>query len=261
MPEIPAHLRGALGGPADSAGVPWGGRELHSNPFAGDTGEADEGLLTALAAAAASPLQPQLHAGVVRGLAGVRLYAPVLPIVTESSVDERGLMHDNASDMAMVRLQSADGREATPAFTDIPALTAWHPRARPVPIEAERLGAAAVEEGAQLVVLDPGRPHSFLLRRPALWSFLKQEPWQPAWADAEVAGALRAVAAGRDWIAGIGMGPGSQTVHVQGPEVRIEIRVSVRPEKQELEELQAALAAHALLADRVDSLSLGLVRA
>ncbi|WP_035282085.1 SseB family protein [Brevibacterium album] len=258
-PEIPEHLRGALGGPADSAGVPWGGRELHPNPFAGDTGEADAGLLAALEAVAADPLDPQRHRAVLSALAGARLYAPVLPVVTESTVDERGLMHDNASDMAMVRLRSADGREATPAFTDIPSLTAWHPEARPVPIEAERLGAAAVEEGAQLVVVDPGRPHAFLLRRPALWSFLKQEQWMPAWADAAVAGALRGAAAGHPWIAGIGMGPGSRAVHAQGPEVRIEVRADAAPAPEELAALQRSLAADAVIAERIDSLALSAV--
>ena len=98
-PQIPAHLQGAMGGPADSAGVPWGGRELHSNPFAGDTGEADPGLLEALRAVAAQPLEPQRHQRVLSALAGARLYAPILPTVLEQTVDDRGLMHDNSSEM------------------------------------------------------------------------------------------------------------------------------------------------------------------
>lgn len=255
-PEIPAHLRGALGGPADSAGVPWGGRELHSNPFAGDTGEADPALLEALRSVAAAPLDPQLHRAVLTALRGARLYAPILPTVLQQSVDERGLIHDNASEMAMVRLAAGDGREATPAFTDIPALTAWHDQARPVPIEAERLGAAAVEEGAQLVVIDPGTPHTFLLRRPALWAFLQDLPWQPAWADAAVAGALQTAVQGFDWIRGAGMGPATQSVHAGGTEVRIELRIAQQPSPEQAAELQRALAASVDLVDRVDSLTL-----
>lgn len=259
-PQIPAHLQGALGGPADSAGVPWGGRELHSNPFAGDTGEADAALLEALRAVAAQPLDPQRHQGVLNALRGARLYAPILPRVLEQSVDERGLMHDNSSEMAMVRLSAGDGREATPAFTDIPSLTAWHDGARPVPIEAERLGAAAVEEGAQLVVVDPGTPHAFLMRRPALWAFLQGHPWLPAWADAEVASALQAAVQDFEWIAGVGMGPGTETVHAGGTEVRIVIRTSQPPTPQQSARLQEALAATEELADRVDSLALAFAR-
>lgn len=255
-PEIPAHLRGALGGPADSAGVPWGGRELHPTPFAGDSGEAEPELLTALRAVTAEPLDPLRHRAVVAALTQARLFAPILPTVLERSVDERGLMHDNSSEMAMVRLKSGDGREATPVFSDIPSLTAWHPDARPVPIEAERLGAAAVEEGAQLVVIDPGTPHTFLLRRPALWSFLQRHPWMPAWADATVASALHTVATGFTWIAAVGMGPATATVQAAGTEVRVQVRTTHTPSEEQRSSFQRALAENALLSEKVDSLTL-----
>ena len=259
-PQIPAHLRGAVGGPADSAGVPWGGRELHPNPFAGDSGEADPALRGALVAVSAEPLDPQRHRAVVEALVDARLYAPVLPSVLTQSVDERGLLHDNSSEMSMVRLRSGDGREATPAFTDIPTLTAWHGEARPVPIEAERLGAAAVEEGAQLVVVDPGTPHTFLLRRPALWSFLQQRPWLPAWADAAVASALRTVATDFAWIGGVGMGPATAAVHAEGPEVRVEVRADGSPTEDDRAAFRHALAADPTVTERIDSLTLGFVQ-
>lgn len=259
-PQIPAHLRDAIGGPADSAGVPWGGRELHATPFAGDTGEADPTLRNALLAVAGEPLDPQRHRAVVEALTDVRLYAPILPSVLTQSVDERGLIHDNSSEMSMVRLRSGDGREATPAFTDIPTLTAWHREARPVPIEAERLGAAAVDEGAQLVVVDPGTPQTFLLRRPALWSFLQKQPWMPAWADAAVAAALRTIATEFAWIRGAGMGPATSAVHAEGPEVRIEVRADRAPTDDDKTAFRHALAADPTVTDRVDSLTLGFVQ-
>lgn len=258
-PEIPEHLRAALGGPADSAGVPWGGRELHTSSFAGDTGEADPVLLGALRAVTVDPLDPRLHRSVVSALAEKRLFAPILPAVLEQSVDERGLMHDNSSEMAMVRLRSGDGREATPAFSDIPSLTAWHPEARPVPIEAERLGAAAVEEGAQLVVIDPGTPHTFLLRRPALWAFLQRKPWMPAWADATVASALHAAASGFPWIGGVGMGPATAAVQAAGPEIRVEVRTAQTAADAQRSDFQRALAENAVIAEQVDSLTLSFV--
>lgn len=243
---------------ADSAGTPWKGRDLKPNPFSGDTGEPDEGLLAALTAAAQSPLDAEAHVGVVRALAGVRLYAPILPAVLEQEVGADGLMHDNSSEMAMVRLASSDGRQCTPAFTGIPALTAWHEKARPVPIEAERLGAAAVEEGAELVIVDPGTPHAFLLRRPALWSFLRQLPWRPCWDDAELAAAVARTVGGVDWIAGAAIGPGSAGVLTSGPELRIDLRVERRPEQAELAEVQRRLAACDEVVERVDSMGITL---
>ncbi len=127
--------------------------------------------LTALEAPSAAPLEPSAHEGVVVALAGARLYAPIVPLAVDHGVGENGLMVDNSSDMAMVRLRAEDGRECTPGFSAIPPLTQWHPQARPVPIEAERLALGAVEAESQLVVIDPGTDRSFLLRRPALFAF------------------------------------------------------------------------------------------
>lgn len=245
----------------DSAGVPWAGRELRPNPFAGDTGQADAALLAALAAVQRDPFEPRMHTAVVTALTGARVYAPILPTAVEHSSDERGHVTDNKSEMAMVRLASEDGRECVPCFTDIPTLTAWHPQARPVPVEAERLAAAAVEESAELVVVDPGSAHSFLLRRPALWCYLQGLDWQPSWADARVANAIGEVVAGSDWISSLGVGPGSAAVAVTGPELVLALQARRDPGQSELAKLQADLAADPVIAERVDSLTLRLERA
>jgi len=243
---------------ADSAGVPWEGRTLRPNPFSGDDGHADAALVDALSRVNANQSDPALHSAVVAALAGTRLYAPVLPVDVEHGTDEHGRVHDNKSDMAMVRLAAADGRQATPAFSAISALTAWSADARPVPIEAERLAVAAIDEDAQLVVLDAGTEHTFLLRRPALWAFVQQQPWQPAWADPEVAARLGQLAQQSAWIDSIGLAPGSSHVAVSGPEVLLVITPSSPPAKQQLAELQSAITADPLLVDRIDSLTITL---
>ncbi|WP_349827676.1 SseB family protein [Brevibacterium litoralis] len=271
MPELPAHLQGAFGGSsaaeapgspadtagsantADSAGTAWAGRDLHPNPFSGDTGEAVPVLAAALEVVGANPLDPQAHRGVLEALAGARLYAPVLPTAVEHTTDEAGLVHDNRSDMAMVRLAAEDGRECTPGFSDIPTLTAWGTEARPVPIEAERLCVAAIEEGAQLVVLDPGSDHPFLVRRTALWAFVQGHEWTPAWADATVAEACGAVARRFDWIDAVGLAPGSREVHVRGPEITLVLTVADRPDPDRLAAFQQALAADPVVVEKVDS--------
>lgn len=240
----------------DSAGTPWEGRELRPHPFAGDSGEADSGLLKTLEAVAADSINPRLHESVLKSLAEQRLYAPIIPVAVDHEVGDHGHMVDNSSDMAMVRLQSADGRECTPAFCSIPPLTSWHPQARPVPIEAERLVLGAVEAGSQLVILDPGTPHSFLLRRPALFAFAQGLTWTPSWADAEVAQRIAAISASVPGVARISVGPGSAKVHVDGPELGITLEAQTEIRSDNLESFQRALAEDPMIVDRVDSLTM-----
>ena len=283
QPQLPEHLKGMFGSAAspdgsaspdgqvgsggegnqadsagagnqtDSAGTAWKGRELKPNPFSGDTGEADPRVTAALEAATANPFDPAAHIGVVEALKNSRVYAPILPEALSKSVGEHGLMVDNSSDMAMVRLSSEDGREATPCFTAIPLLTQWGTQARPVPIEAERLGLGAVDEGSQLVIIDPGSAHAFLLRRPALWAFVQGHDWTPSWADREVAQAIGDIAAQFSWIASVGAGPGSQRIVTGGPELAIVLTLDGEPD---FSAFQARLAEHPIIVDRVDSLTI-----
>ncbi|WP_236862981.1 SseB family protein [Brevibacterium daeguense] len=239
---------------ADSAGTPWAGRDLKPNPFSGDTGQADPSLRAALRAVNVSPMEPQAHIGVVEALRGARVYAPVMPTAVEHSTDERGLVHDNRSEMAMVRLASEDGRECTPCFADIPALTSWGTTARPVPIEMERLGVAAIQEGAQLVVIDPGSTDPFLLRRTALWAFVQGHTWRPAWADARVARLAAEIAGRFGWIEGLGVAPGTRNVHISGPEVALVLRTAEAPGSDRLNEFRQSLSAHEEFVALVDSM-------
>lgn len=243
---------------SDSAGQSWSGRDLRPNPFSGDSGLADAGLLDALSRVGQEPLDPNLHREIVAALAGARLYAPIVPMAVDQEVGENGLMVDNSSEMAMVRLQAEDGRECTPGFSSIPPLTAWHPDARPVPIESERLVLGAIEADSQLVVLDPGAETSFLLRRPAMFAFVQGRPWTPAWADAEVGQALVAIAEQFPWVAQISLSPGSARVHVEGPEVGIRLGVRSQVPAEEMKRFQAALAADETIVEKVDSMALQL---
>ncbi|RBP67838.1 type III secretion system (T3SS) SseB-like protein [Brevibacterium sanguinis] len=240
----------------DSAGRPWAGRELKPNPFSGDTGLGDEGLLTALQEVQASPLDPERHRQVLAALAGVRLYAPIVPIAVDHEVGEHGHMVDNSSEMAMVRLQAEDGRECTPGFCSIPPLTRWHDSARPVPIEAERLVLGAIEAGSQLVVLDPGAAHSFLLRRPALFAFAQGQDWTPSWADAEVGRRLAEIGQSFPWLASVQVSPGSGSVHIGGAELGISLGVKSEVSAAEVQRFQQALAADPELVEKIDSLAI-----
>jgi hypothetical protein len=136
------------------------GRTIPDPGFAGDRGEPAPGLLAALAAYADG------SGGYVDALAavrGARLLVPVVAVLGEAEVDERGLAHDKTSDMATVLLRGADGRMALLAFSGGPALEQWDPAARPVPVTARTAAQAALQDGAAALVVDVAGPASFVV--------------------------------------------------------------------------------------------------
>lgn len=248
--------RSAPADSSDSAGQSWSGRDLRPNPFSGDSGLADSGLIEALSQVGREPLDPKLHSSVLSALAAARLYAPIVPMALDQEVDENGLMVDNSSEMAMVRLQAEDGRECTPGFSSIPPLTAWHPEARPVPIESERLVLGAIEAESQLVVLDPGAETSFLLRRPAMFAFVHGQAWTPSWADPEVGQRLASIGESFSWLARLSLSPGSRQVNVGGPELGISLGVHSEVPSAEIQRFQESVAADEELVEKIDSLAI-----
>ena len=77
--------------------------------------------------------------------------------------DEAGLAHDKTSDMATVLMRGRDGRTALLAFTGSDALRRWDPEARPVPVPARRAAEAAVQDGAEALVVDVAGPVMFVV--------------------------------------------------------------------------------------------------
>ncbi|QCU78485.1 SseB family protein [Citricoccus sp. SGAir0253] len=206
--HLPGHIQAAIertlarqhrdeaGRPADSAGVAWEGRDL-TGPGVGDSAnplhafDHDDGT----ADPAWAPVLDRLAAGqageadVVAVLSRMRVFAAVLPTVAER--DAHG--GDKEADVALVTLRAADGRTAMPVFTSVPALTAWHPQARPVAAWMPRACLSAADEGAELVVVDPGAERTFVVRRPAVWALAQQRDWTPSYRDEELARELAAV--------------------------------------------------------------------
>ena len=114
------------------------GRSIPDPGFAGDHGEPGAALAAALAAYVAG------SGSQVDALAAVResrLLVPVVAVLGEVEVDQRGLAHDKTSDMATVLLQGADGRMALLAFSGMPAL----------------------QDGAAAIVVDVAGPATFVV--------------------------------------------------------------------------------------------------
>jgi hypothetical protein len=140
------------------------GRTIPDPGFAGDRGEPGAALSAALAAYAAGT------GSQVDALAAVRtsrLLVPVVAVLGEVEVDDQGpghhRAHDKTSDMATVLLQGADGRMALLAFSGMPALQAWDPEARPVPVTARTAAQAALQDGAAAIVVDVAGPATFVV--------------------------------------------------------------------------------------------------
>lgn len=235
--ELPGHIRAALdrmrektAGPntADTAGVPWEGRDLSGPGVDGSANplhvfDEDDGtspaewtrVMAALTTGAAG------EAEVTDVLSRIRVFAAVVPTlaVDEDDVhdhaDHSGHEHDvaahgdKAADVALVTMRAPDGRQALPVFTSVPALTAWNPIARPVAVWMPRACLSAVDEGCELVVVDAGAEHTYAVRRPAVWALAQQKPWTPSYRDQEIADEIAQVADLVPHLLNLGLAPGS----------------------------------------------------
>ncbi len=241
-PQLPGHIqaaidrnlarqnRDAFGRPADSAGTAWTERDLTGSGINGSANplhafDTDDGLEDE----AWTKVSQDLIDGnadekdVFRVLETIRVFAAVVPTVAkttiETRVDQRGnkfsVESDKEADVALVSLKAADGRGALPVFTSIPKLTAWHKDARPVAVWMPRACLSAVDEGNELVVIDPGAYLTYVVRRPEVYALAQQKPWTPSYEDVEIA---RALAELTDLVPGLGQlamtpgrGVGTQT--------------------------------------------------
>jgi hypothetical protein len=120
-----------------------------------DTGEPDPALSAALAAYAAEPgREPEVLAALPRA----RLLVPVVAELGESETGPDGLVRDKSADMATVLMRGADGRLALLAFTCLEAMKRWDPAARPVPVPAPTAALAALQDGAEALLIDVAGP-------------------------------------------------------------------------------------------------------
>lgn len=279
--SLPAHITAGLahaGGPADSAGRPWAGRQLtgEGNPlhrFDDDDGLPDPAYLSVRERFVAGLAT---EAEVAACLAPVRLFVPIVARLGASAEGLEGLAADKQADMALITLQGPDGRKALPVFSSVESLSIWHAEARPVAVQAGRAALSAVSEGAELLVLDPGNDVTVVLRRPALWALARGQRWTPSYEDPELADIVGCVTAQHNSIRGVRLeaGPGvaSRTADGRvlagggsGPELRIILALAPGLDRQAVSgivgDVREQLAANRNFAERVDSLDLKLEQA
>jgi SseB protein N-terminal domain len=165
---------------------------------AGDTGEADPAVIAVLAAYAAGEATELAALTVV---AASRLLVPVVAVLAEANADGT----EKETEMALPTLIGNDGRAAVIAFTSAGTLRSWRADARPVPVTAPRLWAAAATE-ADAVVVDVAGPVPIIVEGARLRALANGEPPPPAHEDPDIRAAVAEV------IADFTLEPGGQDI-------------------------------------------------
>lgn len=135
-------------------------RTIPDPGFPDDSGEADAVLARLLADRARGDAS---SGQVLAVLQDARLLVPVVAVLGEVELDEHGLAHDKSSDMAAVLVRAADGSTGLLAFTSLATMAAWDPQARPVPVTAATAATAAVQDGAEALLVDLAGPASYVV--------------------------------------------------------------------------------------------------
>lgn len=158
--------------------------------FANDHGEADQSVRDAFAAAT-----DQL--GYLRAVVALCTSRLLMPIVASGDEGDQSLRLSSGdvqqpdpnrhAEMAAVTIANQAGERALLAFTGVDSMTAWDPKARPVPCTLDDLAATVTEAGATHLLVDVAGPVQFVVE-PALVAELAQghrlvevEPGQFGW--------------------------------------------------------------------------------
>lgn len=231
-------------------------KEIPESIFSDDDGSADARLAQALIkfSRGKAPL-----ADVVDALAYARVLIPVLSSGHERHIGKHGLEQDSVASTGVVAVHTPDGRAALPVFTDVDAMKAWNPDARPIPAEGPRAALAAVAEEWSTLIVNPGM-ETVLIPRPAVWALGQGLEWKPAVVDGVVVADVReAVADAVNLDAQLRQ---IEVVPGRGAEIAIVLGLIPGLTQPELDALvrrvQNQLAHSDVVANRLDSLELRL---
>jgi hypothetical protein len=172
---------------ADAQHPPHLERTLAPSPFPGDDGLADPATRRALAAAVREP-GTTTYLRAVAALCTTRVLVPVVATATRVGTTTGGLSSDKEADMAVVMLESGDGRRAMLGFTGLDALKAWRPDARPVPVTLDLAAQTARAEQVGTVLVDVAGPHPLAIEGEVLEALaaghrlVELEPEEFGWA-------------------------------------------------------------------------------
>ena len=125
----------------------------------------------------------------------------------QASPPGSALPPEKVSEMALPTLIGEDGRTAVLAFTGLPALLAWRPDARPVPVPAGQIWLAAAGT-ADAVVVDVAGPVPLAVDGARLAALAAGRPAPLPHEDPDVLAAVAAAVAGEPAVAEFGLRAG-----------------------------------------------------
>jgi hypothetical protein len=245
---------------SDSAGVPWEGRELEENRFAGDDGFAPEEFITAMSGFRAGDLG---QADVVDALRVSRLLVPLVAQLGESEIGANGLKVDKSAELSIVTVKAPDDQEALVVFSSVDAMQRWNPSARPVPTDAIRVCLAAASQLSTRVVIDPGSETEFVIRRPAIARIAQSLDWQPAELNSSVRGVIERSVASESEVVDFDLRSADPEAKLAGAELEVALKLvngsSPADVRQLLERVSKYWAESEEFALAVDSVSIKLL--
>lgn len=218
----------------DSAGVPWEGRELEENRFAGDDGSAPKEFLKAIAGFRTGV---KSQADVVDAIRSSRLLVPLLAKLGESEIGANGLKVDKSAELSIVTVKAPDDQEALVVFSSVAAMQRWNPTARPVPTDAIRVCLAAASQLSTRVVIDPGSETQFVIRRPAIARIAQSLDWQPAELNPVVQKVVAESVSGEQAVSEFELQSLDPEARLAGAELEVAIRLFQGSSPQEVREL------------------------
>jgi hypothetical protein len=130
-------------------------REILDAGFGDDDGSAAPEVTGALAAYADDPATYREALSVLQD---ARLLVPVVAVLGEVEAGADGPARDKTSDMATVLMTSSTGRTALMAFTSAEAMRRWRADSRPVPVPVPQAARAALQDGADALLVDVAGP-------------------------------------------------------------------------------------------------------
>ena len=181
LPVGDGHCRchpGGIGGRVGSV------RPRPARP-AGDAGQADPAVTAVLAAYAVGDATER---AALTAVAASRLLVPIVAVLATANDDGT----EKETEMALPTLIGNDGRAAVIAFTSADTLRSWRQDARPVPVAAARLWAAALTE-ADAVVVDIAGPVPLVVEGARLRKLAAGEPPPAAHEDPDIRAAIAEV--------------------------------------------------------------------
>ncbi|TDQ52579.1 SseB family protein [Actinorugispora endophytica] len=101
---------------------------------------------------------------VLAALGPARLLVPVVAMATEVEEGEDGLRRDKKSEVVMPVLVGKDGRRGVLAFSSVDTVKRWREDARPIPVTTLDACRAAIDDGADAVVVDVAGPVTYAIQ-------------------------------------------------------------------------------------------------